>query len=27
VDFGTATTFNAINSAGEYVGGAITPAS
>ena len=25
VDFGTATTFNAINSAGEYVGGLITP--
>lgn len=25
VDFGTATTFNAINSAGEYVGGVITP--
>ena len=26
VDFGTATTFNAINAAGEYVGGLITPA-
>jgi len=25
VDFGTATTFNAINSKGEYLGGAITP--
>ena len=25
VDFGTATTFNAINSRGEYLGGAITP--
>jgi len=25
VDFGTATTFNAINAAGEYMGGAITP--
>lgn len=25
VDFGTATTFNAINSAGEYLGGLITP--
>jgi len=25
VDFGTATTFNAINANGEYVGGAITP--
>jgi DNA-directed RNA polymerase subunit beta len=25
VDFGTATTFNAINSAGEFLGGAITP--
>ena len=25
VDFGTATTFDAINSAGEYVGGVITP--
>ena len=25
VDFGTATTFNAINAAGEYVGGLITP--
>ncbi|HEV2836232.1 MAG TPA: type III pantothenate kinase [Pyrinomonadaceae bacterium] len=25
VDFGTATTFNAINSAGEFVGGAISP--
>jgi type III pantothenate kinase len=25
VDFGTATTFNAINAKGEYVGGAITP--
>jgi type III pantothenate kinase len=25
VDFGTATTFNAINSAGEYLGGVITP--
>jgi type III pantothenate kinase len=25
VDFGTATTFNAINSKGEYVGGLITP--
>ncbi|HEY6232722.1 MAG TPA: type III pantothenate kinase [Pyrinomonadaceae bacterium] len=25
VDFGTATTFNAINEAGEYVGGVITP--
>ena len=25
VDFGTATTFNAINSKGEYMGGAITP--
>jgi type III pantothenate kinase len=25
VDFGTATTFNAINAAGEYVGGVITP--
>jgi type III pantothenate kinase len=25
VDFGTATTFNAINSLGEYVGGLITP--
>jgi type III pantothenate kinase len=25
VDFGTATTFNAINSKGEYVGGVITP--
>jgi type III pantothenate kinase len=25
VDFGTATTFNAINSAGEFVGGAIAP--
>src|SRR5215217_515900 len=25
VDFGTATTFNAINDAGEYVGGLITP--
>jgi type III pantothenate kinase len=25
VDFGTATTFNAINSAGQYVGGLITP--
>lgn len=25
VDFGTATTFNAINAAGEYIGGAITP--
>lgn len=25
VDFGTATTFNAINASGEYVGGAITP--
>ena len=25
VDFGTATTFNAINSNGEYLGGAITP--
>ena len=25
VDFGTATTFNAIDSAGRYVGGAITP--
>lgn len=25
VDFGTATTFNAINSAGEFIGGAISP--
>lgn len=25
VDFGTATTFNAVNGRGEYVGGAITP--
>jgi type III pantothenate kinase len=25
VDFGTATTFNAVNSAGEYLGGVITP--
>jgi len=25
VDFGTATTFNAINSAGEFIGGAIAP--
>jgi type III pantothenate kinase len=25
VDFGTATTFNAINSRGEYLGGVITP--
>lgn len=25
VDFGTATTFNAINSSGDYVGGVITP--
>ena len=25
VDFGTATTFDAINSAGEYLGGVITP--
>jgi type III pantothenate kinase len=25
VDFGTATTFNAINAAGEYLGGVITP--
>src|SRR5919199_730665 len=25
VDFGTATTFNAINAAGQYLGGAITP--
>ncbi|MFN2529757.1 MAG: type III pantothenate kinase [Pyrinomonadaceae bacterium] len=25
VDFGTATTFNALNSAGEYIGGLITP--
>jgi type III pantothenate kinase len=25
VDFGTATTFNAINAKGEYVGGVITP--
>ena len=25
VDFGTATTFNAVNRAGEYVGGAISP--
>ena len=25
VDFGTATTFDAINAAGEYVGGVITP--
>jgi type III pantothenate kinase len=25
VDFGTATTFNAINAAGEYIGGLITP--
>jgi type III pantothenate kinase len=25
VDFGTATTFNAVNAQGEYVGGVITP--
>ena len=25
VDFGTATTFNAINSTGEFLGGAISP--